>query len=61
MSASSLRDFTERVRGARHADSALVVLDDEEFARGLAELERASAREMAPAPVVDRLTVLLLR
>jgi ubiquinone/menaquinone biosynthesis C-methylase UbiE len=60
-SAPSLAAFAERVRGARHADTLLAALDDDEYATGLERLERAVAEEQEPRPVVDRLTLLVLR
>jgi SAM-dependent methyltransferase len=58
-SAPSLRAAVERVR--LRADSTLQPLPDDEFARGLAALERAAAAETTPTPVVDHLDLLVLR
>jgi len=60
VSAPSLRAFCDRVRAGRHADTTLVSLTDEEFEAGVASAERAAAAEATPAPVVDRLTLLVL-
>jgi ubiquinone/menaquinone biosynthesis C-methylase UbiE len=57
--APSLRAFCERVRV--RADSTLVALSEDEFARGMEALEKAAAEEMTPTPVVDRLDLLVLR
>jgi ubiquinone/menaquinone biosynthesis C-methylase UbiE len=43
------------------ADTGLRLLPDEDFGAGLAALERAAAAETVPAPVVDRLDLLVLR
>jgi ubiquinone/menaquinone biosynthesis C-methylase UbiE len=59
VSAPSLRAAVERVR--QRADSTLQPLPDEEFAQGLAALERAAAAESTPTPVVDQLDLLVLR
>ena len=59
VSAPSLRAAVERVR--QRADSTLRPLPDEEFAEGLAALERAAAAETTPTPVVDHLDLLVLR
>jgi len=59
VSAPSLRAAVERVR--QRADSTLRPLPDEEFAQGLAALERAAAAETTPTPVVDHLDLLVLR
>ena len=59
VSAPSLRAAVDRVR--LRADSTLKLLSDEEFAEGLAALERAAAAETAPTPVVDHLDLLVLR
>jgi SAM-dependent methyltransferase len=58
VSAPSLRAALDRVRA--RADSTLQALPDDEFAAGLAALERAAART-PPAPVVDHLDLLVLR
>jgi ubiquinone/menaquinone biosynthesis C-methylase UbiE len=59
VSAPSLRTAVERVR--QRADSTLQPLPDEEFAEGLAALERAAAAETTPTPVIDHLDLLVLR
>lgn len=59
VSAPSLRDFRDRVRV--RADSTLEPLSDEEFARGMAMLDEAIARENKAQPVIDRLDLLVLR
>lgn len=59
VSAPSLRAAVERAR--QRADSTLKPLPDEEFAQGLAALERAAAAEPAPTPVIDHLDLLVLR
>jgi ubiquinone/menaquinone biosynthesis C-methylase UbiE len=58
VSAASLRASLDRVR--LRADTTLQGLPDDEFAAGLAALERAAA-ETPPAPVVDHLDLLVLR
>jgi hypothetical protein len=59
VSAPSLQAAVERVR--LRADSTLKPLPDEEFAEGLAALERAAAAETTPTPVIDHLDLLVLR
>jgi hypothetical protein len=59
VSAQSLREAVDRVRV--RADSTLRLLPDEEFAEGLAALERATAAETTPTLVVDHLDLLVLR
>jgi hypothetical protein len=59
VSASSLRASVDRVRV--RADSILRLLPDEEFAEGLAAMERAAAAETTPSPIVDHLDLLVLR
>jgi ubiquinone/menaquinone biosynthesis C-methylase UbiE len=59
VSAPSLRAWVERVR--LRADTTLALLPDEEFARGLAALERAAAAEATPTQIVDRLDLLVVR
>lgn len=54
-----LRSYRELM--AARADSTLVLLPDEDFARGLAALERAAALETSPTPVVDLLHLLVLQ
>jgi ubiquinone/menaquinone biosynthesis C-methylase UbiE len=58
VSAPSLRAAMERIR--LRADSTLKPLPDEEFAEGLAALERAAAAETTPTPVIDQLDLLVL-
>ena len=58
-SAPGLRTFAERVR--RRADTTLLHISDDEFASGLARLEAAAAAEIEPKPIVDQLTLLVLR
>ncbi len=58
-SAPGLRAFAERAR--RRADTTLLGISDEEFASGLAQLEAAAAAEAEPRPIVDRITLLVLR
>lgn len=60
VSAPSLEDFCGRLPSLRAVDSTLVRLSDEEFRRGL-EAVRLAAREGGSAPVVDRLTLVVLR
>ncbi len=55
--ANSLADMVPRIR--LRADTALELITDDEFAKGLAELERAAATETAP--VYDRLDLLVVR
>ncbi|MDZ4277500.1 MAG: class I SAM-dependent methyltransferase [Dehalococcoidia bacterium] len=59
VSAPGLRALADRIR--TRADTTLELLSDEEFERGLAELERDAARETAPRPVVNRLDLLVVR
>jgi SAM-dependent methyltransferase len=59
VSARSLREAYERV--CLRADSTLVPLNDEEFAAGLAAIEKAAREEKSDEPVVDRLDLLVLR
>jgi ubiquinone/menaquinone biosynthesis C-methylase UbiE len=58
VSAPSLRAAVKRAR--LRADSTLAPLPDDEFAEGLAALERAAAAETTPTPVVDHLDLLVL-
>jgi ubiquinone/menaquinone biosynthesis C-methylase UbiE len=58
VTAPSLREAAERVR--LRADSTLAALPDDEFARGMAALDRGAATEPA-RPVVDYLDLLVLR
>ena len=59
VSAPSLADYRERVR--LRADTGLRLLPDDQFAAGLAALDRAAEAETVPAPVIDRLDLLVLR
>jgi ubiquinone/menaquinone biosynthesis C-methylase UbiE len=59
VSAASLAAYRDKVR--LRADTGLRLLPDEEFAAGLAALDRAAAAETTPAPVTDRLDLLVLR
>jgi ubiquinone/menaquinone biosynthesis C-methylase UbiE len=59
VSAPSLAAYRDKVR--RRADTGLRLLPDEEFAAGLAALDRAAAAETARTPVTDRLDLLVLR
>jgi SAM-dependent methyltransferase len=59
VSATSLAAYRDRVR--RRADTGLRLLPDDQFAAGLAALDRAAAAETTPTPVVDRLDLLVLR
>jgi ubiquinone/menaquinone biosynthesis C-methylase UbiE len=59
VSAPSLAVYLDKVR--RRADTGLRLLPDEEFAAGLAAVERAAAAETNPTPVTDRLDLLVLR
>jgi ubiquinone/menaquinone biosynthesis C-methylase UbiE len=59
VSAPSLAAYRDKVRS--RADTGLRLLPDDQFAAGLAALDRAVAAETVPAPVVDRLDLLVLR
>ena len=59
VSAPSLAVYRDRVR--LRADTGLRLLDDDQFAAGLAALDRAVEAGTVPAPVVDRLDLLVLR
>jgi ubiquinone/menaquinone biosynthesis C-methylase UbiE len=59
VSATSLAAYRDKVR--RRADTGLRLLPDDQFAAGLAALDRAVAAETSPVPVVDRLDLLVLR
>jgi SAM-dependent methyltransferase len=59
VSAPSLAAYRDKVR--RRADTGLRLLPDDQFAAGLAALDRAVEAETVPAPVVDRLDLLVLR
>jgi ubiquinone/menaquinone biosynthesis C-methylase UbiE len=58
VSATSLAAYRDKVR--LRADTGLALLPDEEFAAGLAALDRAVEAETTPAPVVDRIDLLVL-
>jgi hypothetical protein len=59
VSATSLAAYRDKVR--LRADTGLRLLPDDQFAAGLAALERAAEAETSPTPVVDRLDLLVLR
>jgi SAM-dependent methyltransferase len=59
VSAPSLAAYRDKVR--RRADTGLRLLPDDQFAAGLAALDRAVAAETTPTPVVDSLDLLVLR
>jgi len=59
VSASSLAAYRDKVR--RRTDTGLRLLSDDQFAGGLAALERDAGAETTPVPVVDRLDLLVLR
>jgi ubiquinone/menaquinone biosynthesis C-methylase UbiE len=59
VSARSLAEFRDRVR--TRADTTLQAISDDEFAAGLAALDRDVAAETGPAPVISRLDLLVLR
>jgi hypothetical protein len=59
VSAPSLTDYRDRVR--LRADTGLRLLPDDQFAAGLAALDRAVEAETVPTPVADRLDLLVLR
>jgi hypothetical protein len=59
VSATSLAAYRDKVR--LRADTGLRLLPDDQFAAGLAALDRAVAAEADPGPVVDRLDLLVLR
>jgi ubiquinone/menaquinone biosynthesis C-methylase UbiE len=58
VSAPSLAVYRDKAR--LRADTGLRLLPDEEFAAGLAALDRAAAAETTPTPVTDRLDLLVL-
>jgi SAM-dependent methyltransferase len=58
VSAPSLAAYRDKVR--LRADTGLRLLPDEQFAAGLAALDRAVEAETSPAPVVDRLDLVVL-
>ena len=59
VSATSLAAYRDKVR--LRADTGLRLLPDDQFAAGLATLERDADAETTPVPVVDRLDLLVLR
>jgi ubiquinone/menaquinone biosynthesis C-methylase UbiE len=59
VSATSLAAYRDKVR--LRADTGLRLLTDDQFAAGLAALDQAVEAETSPAPVVDRLDLLVLR
>jgi SAM-dependent methyltransferase len=59
VSATSLAAYRDKVR--LRADTGLRLLPDDEFAAGLAALDRAVEAETSPVPVVDRIDLLVLR
>jgi len=59
VSATSLAAYRDKVR--LRADTGLRLLPDDQFAAGLAALDRAVEAETSPVPVVDRLDLLVLR
>jgi len=58
VSASSLREFADRIR--TRADTTLALIPDDEWERGLAKLEGDAAAETEPQPVVTYLYLLVL-
>jgi ubiquinone/menaquinone biosynthesis C-methylase UbiE len=59
VSAPSLRAYAERVR--ERTDTLLLGVPDDEFAAGLAALQRDANNEASPMPIVNRLSLLVLR
>ncbi len=59
VSATSLVAYRDKVR--RRADTGLRLLPDDQFAAGLSALDAAAEAETVPAPVVDRIDLLVLR
>jgi ubiquinone/menaquinone biosynthesis C-methylase UbiE len=55
----SLKEFGERTR--LRADTALALISDEEFERGLAALKDAAVLEREPTPVLEILDLLVFR
>jgi len=55
----SLREFAVRTR--LRADTALILISDDEFSEGLASLDEAVAREPGPCPVMETLDLLVFR
>jgi SAM-dependent methyltransferase len=59
VSAPSLAVYRDKAR--HRADTGLRLLPDDQFAAGLAALDRDADAETTPVPVVDRLDLLVLR
>jgi ubiquinone/menaquinone biosynthesis C-methylase UbiE len=59
VSAPNLAAYRDKVR--LRADTGLALLPDDQFAAGLADLDRAVEAETTPRPVIDRLDLLVLR
>jgi ubiquinone/menaquinone biosynthesis C-methylase UbiE len=57
--APSLREFAERTRF--RADTALALISDSAFQQGQAAIEEAAVHEHAPAPVVEKIELLVFR
>jgi ubiquinone/menaquinone biosynthesis C-methylase UbiE len=57
--APNLRAYHDRLRV--RANSTLTLIDEHEFAEGLARLDRAASEQSGPEPVVDRRDLLVLR
>jgi SAM-dependent methyltransferase len=58
VSAASLRDYAARVR--ERTDTMLLGVPDDEFVAGLTALERDAREDVEGAPIVNRLTLLVL-
>jgi SAM-dependent methyltransferase len=56
---ASLREFAGRTR--LRADTALALISDDEFTRGMASLEAAAAGERGPTPVLETLDLLVFK
>ena len=57
--APSLREFAQRTRF--RADTALALISDSEFQQGQAAIETATVHEHTPAPVIERIELLVFR
>ena len=57
--AASLTEFAGRTR--LRADSALLLIADEEFQQGQTAIERAAARADKPTPVIEAIELLAFR
>ena len=57
--APSLREFAERTRF--RADTALALISDNEFSNGQAAIETAAAQEYVPAPVIEKIELLVFQ